>query len=110
MKYKNPVIMAVFLAVIAVALTWSSYINAVDNHLRINVTPGNITFNITNPDPLPQFYNSSQQVSVVTRQTMHGQVKQWFVGIRAGGAYLVDDINPTNRIPVSKLRWSKDGN
>lgn len=84
-------------------------LDALDANLRINVTPGNISFNILNPDPLPQYYTSGQPVSVQTRHTIRRARRRWFVGIKAAGAYLVDTMNPANQIPITRLRWSRDG-
>jgi hypothetical protein len=84
-------------------------LDALDSNLRINVIPGNITFNILNPDPLPQYYSCDRQVSVQTWHTWRRNYRQWHVGIKAAGAFLVDNINPANQIPITRLRWSSDG-
>ena len=79
--------------------------------LRINVTPSNISFNIADAEEAKEFYLSNQEVTVVTQNTfpLPWTLLPWYLGIRSSEAYLKDSINPNNRIPVSQLRWSKDG-
>ncbi len=108
-KRYNAIRRILLITLILIPAIGSGEICALDPNLRIDVNPGNIAFNITNPDPLPSYYSSTQQILLRTRHTLRKNQRQWFVGIRATSAYLVDNMNPVNRIPVTRLRWSRDG-
>lgn len=92
-------------------LSYSKPVYAVSSFLYLNVTPSNISFNITNPEAGQPYYTSSQKINVVSYHnfTWLEVPLRWYVGIRAGSQYLVDSMNPNNKIPVSQLRWSRDG-
>lgn len=86
-------------------------IYALGPFLKINVTPSNISFNIADAEEPEQYYTGNQEVVVVTQHTfsLTDWKLPWHLGIRSGEAYLKDSINPDNKIPISQLRWSKDG-
>lgn len=76
----------------------------------LEVTPGEISFKI-DADSLvgeQSYYEADRPTQLITSQRFldHGF---WSVGIRAAGTHLVDIFHPANRIPLSQLRWSKDG-
>ncbi len=79
--------------------------------LRINVTPSNISFNIVNAEDPEEYYSGNQEVVVVSKHIfpLFDLKLPWHMGIRSAEAYLRDSINPNNRIPISQLHWSKDG-
>lgn len=94
--------------------SWGSVFNmpvyAVGPHLKINVTPSNISFNIVDAEEPEEFYSGNQEVVVVSQHTVPMELKFiWHLMIRAADEYLIDSINPDNKIPVSRLHWSKDG-
>lgn len=87
---------------------------AIGPFLRLNVTPSNISFNIVDAEKQEEYYSGNQEVVVVSQHTLDLvdwlKLKlPWQLGIRATDAYLKDSINPNNKIPISRLRWSKDG-
>ena len=77
--------------------------------LRINVTPSNISFNIVDAEEMEEYYLGNQKVTVISQHIFPFVMLPWYLGIRSGEDYLRDAMNPSNRIPVSQLRWSKDG-
>ena len=82
--------------------------------LRINVTPSNISFNIVDAEEPEEYYSGNQEVTVVSQHVLDiidwlDWKLPWHLGIRATDAYLKDSISPENQIPISQLRWSKDG-
>lgn len=77
--------------------------------LRINVTPSNISFNIVDAERPEEYYSGNQKVTVVSQHIFPFIMLPWYLGIRSGDDYLTDAMNPSNRIPVSQLWWSKDG-
>lgn len=77
--------------------------------LKINVTPSNISFNIVNAEEPDEYYSGNQKVTIVSQHTFPWLELNWRLGIRAVEAYLKDSINPNNQVPISQLRWSKDG-
>jgi len=79
--------------------------------LRINVTPSNISFNIIDAQEPEEYYSGSQEVTVVAQNTfpLPWTMLPWYLGIKSSEAFLKDAINPSNRISVSQLRWSRDG-
>jgi hypothetical protein len=79
-------------------------------YTSIDVIPDTITFTITNSE-LEQnqgYYEADRQVTVTSAQHFAKKCF-WYVGIRVEEPYLVDSFNPSNRIPISQLHWSKDG-
>lgn len=86
-------------------------IYALGPFLKINVTPANISFTIADAEEPELYYTGNQEVIVVSQHTLSLiELKlPWHLGIRSGEAFLKDSINPGNKIPISQLRWSKDG-
>ncbi len=103
------IVIGLFLIITASKLNMPIY--ALGPFLRLNVTPSNISFNIVDAEAPEEYYSGSQEVTVVTENTFPfpWTILPWYLGIKSGEAYLRDAINPSNQIPVSQLRWSKDG-
>lgn len=106
------------LAILIIGLFLFSFISmlkmpvyALGPFLRLNVTPSNISFNIVDAEEPEEYYSGSQMVTVVSRHTfpLPWLELPWYLGIRSAETYLKDEINPNNRIPISQLRWSSDG-
>ncbi len=101
------VIIGLFLINFGAVLEMPVY--ALGPFLRINVTPSNISFNIADSEKPEEYYSGNQKVTVVTQHIFPLLKLPWYLGIRSAEAYLKDSINPNNRVPISQLRWSKDG-
>jgi hypothetical protein len=105
------VIVVIGLFFISIGSKGNMPVYALGPFLRINVTPSNISFNIFDAEIPKEYYSANQEITVVSRNTfpLPWTLLPWYLGIRSGEAYLKDSINPDNRISVSQLRWSKDG-
>jgi hypothetical protein len=102
------------LLIISWGFIFKTPVYAIGPWLRINVTPSNISFNIVDAEDPEEYYSGNQEVIVESRHTLNFidwiYLKlPWHLGIRAADAYLKDSINPENQIPISQLRWSRDG-
>lgn len=111
LKSLKVIVLVIGLFLISIGSNTNLPVYALGPFLRINVTPSNISFNIADAEEPEEFYLGSQEVTVVSQNTfpLPWTLLPWYLGIRSGEAYLKDSINPGNRIPVSQLRWSKDG-
>lgn len=76
----------------------------------LEVTPNEILFTIA-ADGLAQNkpYYAADRPTRVTSSQRFLKCSLWSLGIRAAGTHLVDVFNPANRIPITQLRWSRDG-
>lgn len=83
---------------------------AENRYTSMEVTPNTISFTITNNelDQNNGYYEADNKVTVISAQHF-AAICFWFIGIRVEEQYLVDSFNPSNRIPISQLRWSRDG-
>lgn len=111
LKSVKVVILVMGLLLISIGSRVNMPVYALGPFLRINVTPSNISFNIIDAEEPEEYYSGSQEVTVVSQNTfpLPWTLLPWYLGIKSSEAYLKDSINPRNRIPVSQLRWSKDG-
>lgn len=75
--------------------------------LRTNAS--NISFNIVDVEKSEEYYLGNQKGTVISQHVFPFIMLPWYLGIGSGDDYLRDAMNPNNRIPVSQLRWSKDG-
>ncbi len=96
-----------FLAIVGLLCTGSALADA---YTTLAVTPNGISFTVASDSSGQSqgYYEADQAITVASAQR-YLPVGPWTLGIRAGGAYLVDATNPANRIPITQLRWSKDG-
>jgi hypothetical protein len=80
------------------------------SYTSMEVTPTTITFTITNNqlDQNMDYYEADNPITITSSQQF-APISFWFVGIQVEKQFLENSFNPSTRIPISQLRWSKDG-
>ncbi len=78
--------------------------------LSLDVNSRDISFSISNPENPLSYYECSKKIAVTSTYRFATDIgTPWYLGIRASSMYLADYFNPSRQIPITSIRWSRDG-
>ncbi len=111
--YKTPLKISCLLAlVLFISGAVSVWADSPGEYTEVKVSPNNLNFQVKDPSQSP-YIETMENVKVTSEQQVPFPLSllpwQWTLTIRAKDAYIVDNTNPANRIPISQLQWSLDG-